>query len=135
MRERVLNMTSVLQSCAKAWTCVVLIGIHPNHMIPLTPIVAASAAIATAGNVAASLGPPGRSFVTDSWRIWRKETTIIILKTRIPRGSRRRRPTGNLCWSLRIFQATSLFVVQMISVQRRSRAESAREAMREREED
>ena len=103
--------------------------------MPLTTTVAPSAAMATGGNVAASLGPPGSSFSTDSFKIWRKETIMIMEKTRIPRGSSRRRPTGNLCCKRRIFHWTSLFVVQMIKVQSRSRAESTREAMSEREED
>ena len=60
---------------------------------------------------------------------------MMMEKTRIPRGSRRRRPTGNLCRSRRIFHWTSLFVVQMMRVQSRSRAESTSEAMSEREED
>ena len=57
----------------------------------------------------------------------------MMLKTRIPRGSRRRRPTGNLCCRRFIFQATSLLVVKIMRVQRRSRAESTREAIKERE--
>ena len=60
---------------------------------------------------------------------------MMMEKTRIPRGSRRRRPTGNLCRSRRILHWTSLLVVQMIRVQSRSRAESTSEAMSEREED
>ena len=60
---------------------------------------------------------------------------MMMEKTSIPRGSRRRRPTGNLCCSRRIFHWTSLFVVQIIRVQSRSRAESTREAMSEREDD
>ena len=121
--------------CANAWTCVVLIRMQPRPMMPFTTIVATSAPMATGGSVAASLGPPGRSFVTDSWRICRKETIMMMEKTRIPRGSSRRRPTGNLCRSRRMFHWTSLFVVQMMRVQSRSRAESTSEAMREREED
>ena len=85
--------------------------------------------------VAASLGLPDNNFVTDSCKIWRNETIIIIEKTRMPRGSRRRRPTGNLCWRRRIFQATNLLVVHIIKVQSKSRAESTREATREREEE
>ena len=121
--------------CASAWTCVVLTRMQPNQMVPFTTTVATSAPMATGGSVAASLGPPGSSFVTDSCRICRKETIMMMEKTRIPRGSRRRRPTGNLCCSRRIFHWTSLFVVQMISVHSRSRAESTREAMSESEED
>lgn len=121
--------------CAKAWTCVVLTRMQPNQMMPLTTTVAPSAAMATGGNVAASLGPPGSIFSTDSFKIWRKETIMMMEKTRIPRGSSRRRPTGNLRRKRRIFHWTSLFVVQMINVQSRSRAESTREAMSEREED
>ena len=60
---------------------------------------------------------------------------MMMEKTRIPRGSSRRRPTGNLCCSRRILHWTSLFVVQMMRVQSRSRAESTSEAMSEREED
>ena len=60
---------------------------------------------------------------------------MMMEKTRIPRGSSRLRPTGNLCCSRRIFHWTSLVVVQMIKVHSRSRAESTREAMSEREED
>lgn len=108
---------------------------QPIPIMPFTTIVAANAPIATGGSVAASLGPPGRSFVTDSCKIWRNETTMMMEKTRMPRGSSRRRPTGNLCCSRRIFHWTSLLVVQMIRVHSRSRAESTREAMREREVD
>lgn len=121
--------------CARAWTCVVWTRMQPNQMMPLITIVAVSAPMATGGSAAASLGPPGSSFVTDSCRICRKETIMMMEKTRIPRGSSRRRPTGNLCCSRRIFHWTSLFVVQMIRVHSRSRAESAREAMSEREEE
>lgn len=53
----------------------------------------------------------------------------MIEKTRIPSGSRRLRPTGNLCCNFRILHCTSLLVVQIINVHRRSRAESTREAM------
>jgi len=56
---------------------------------------------------------------------------MMIEKTRMPSGSRRRRPTGNLCCNLRILHCTSLLVVQMIEVHRRSRAESTRDAMSE----
>ena len=128
-------MRRVYVPCASAWTCVVLTRMQPNQMVPFTTTVATNAPMATGGSVAASLGPPGSSFVTDSCRICRKETIMMIEKTRIPRGSRRRRPTGNLCCSRRIFHWTSLFVVQMISVHSRSRAESTREAMSESEDD
>lgn len=98
-------------------------------------IVAASAPIATGGRVAASRGPPGRSFVTDSCRICRNDMTMMIEKTRMPNGSSRRRPTGNLRRRRLIFHWTSLLVVHTMTVQSRSRAESTREAIREREED
>jgi len=55
----------------------------------------------------------------------------MIEKTRIPSGSRRLLPTGNLCCNLRILHCTSLLVVQIINVHRRSRAESTREAISE----
>ena len=108
---------------------------QPNQMVPLTATVATKAPIATGGRVAASLGPPGSNFVTDSWRICRNETIIMMEKTRIPSGSSLRRPTGNLRWSRPIFHWTSLLVVHIISVHRRSRAESTREAISEREDD
>jgi len=91
--------------------------------------------MATGGSVAASLGPPGSNFVTDSWRICRNDTIIMMEKTRIPRGSSLRRPTGNLCWSRLIFHWTSLLVVHIIRVHRRSSAESTSDAIRESEED
>ena len=75
--ERVLKMTSVLQSWARAWTCVVLMGMQPNQIIPLMMIVASMAPTAMAGRVEATRSPPGRSLVMDSWRIWRKERIII----------------------------------------------------------
>lgn len=59
------------------------------------------------------------------------ETIIMIENTRIPSGSRRLRPTGNLCCNLVILHCTSLLVVQIMIVHRRSRAESTREAMSE----
>lgn len=55
--------------------------------------------------------------------------------TRIPSGSSRRRPTGNLRLRLSRRHCTSLFVVQTMRVHNRSRAESRREATRESEED
>ena len=113
----------------------VLTRIQPNQIVPFTTTVATNAPMATGGSFAASLGPPGSSFVIDSSKIFRKETIMMIEKTRIPRGSNRRRPTGNLCCSRLIFHWTSLLVVQMIKVHSRSRAESTREAMSEREED
>ena len=60
---------------------------------------------------------------------------IMIEKTRMPKGSSRRRPTGNLCCNFVIFHCTNLFVTQMITVHNRSRAESASEAMRDKDED
>lgn len=104
-------------------------------MIPLTATVAASAPIAVGGSVAASRGPPGISLVTDSCRICRNDTIIIMEKTNIPRGSSRFRPTGNLCRNLRILHWTSLFVVQTINVHRRSRAESTSDAIRDSDEE
>ena len=60
---------------------------------------------------------------------------LTIEKTRIPRGSSRRRPTGNLRCRLFSRHSTSLVVVHTIRVHRRSRAESRREAIRDSEED
>lgn len=59
--------------------------------------------------------------------------TMIMEKTRMPRGSRRLRPTGKVFWSLSKRQLTSLLVDQTMRVQRRSSAESTKLAMRERE--
>ena len=59
--------------------------------------------------------------------------TMMIEKTRIPRGSKRFRPTGNFVLSLASRQLTSLLVVKMMTVQSRSNAESTSEAIRERE--
>ena len=62
--------------------------------MPFITTVATNAPIATGGSVAASLGPPGSSFVTDSCKICRKETIMIMEKTRIPRGSSRLNDLG-----------------------------------------
>lgn len=51
-------------------------------------------------------------------------------KTRTPSGSRRRRPTGYECWSLR---EMSFVVVHTMAVLKKSRAASTREASTERE--
>lgn len=104
-------------------------------MIPFTTTVATRAPMAVAGSVAASLGPPGRSFVTDSCRICRNDTIMMIEKTSMPNGSSLRRPTGNLCCKPCIFHWTSLFVVQMIIVHNRSKAESTREAISDSDEE
>ena len=57
----------------------------------------------------------------------------MMLKTRMPNGSSRRRPTGNFfCRELRR-HCTMRLVLQTMRVQRRSRAESTVEARRERE--
>ena len=61
--------------------------------------------------------------------------TMMTLNTSIPKGSSRRCPTGNLRFRALNLHETNLFVVQTISVQRRSRPESTSEAMREREEE
>ena len=78
---------------ANAWTCVVLMGIQPNQIMPFTIIVASIAPDAIGGSSAAFFSPPGSSFWTDSCRIWRNDMTMMIEKTKMPRGSRRRRPT------------------------------------------
>lgn len=57
--------------------------------------------------------------------------TMMMEKTRMPRGSRRRRPTGNFLRSRLILHPTSLLVVQTMTVQRRSSAESTSEAIRD----
>lgn len=57
----------------------------------------------------------------------------MMEKTRIPIGSRRLRPTGNFFLSFESLQPTNLFVTQMMTVHSRSRAESTRDAMSERE--
>ena len=132
-RDMVLKITSVRQSWARAWTWVVFMGAQPNQMIPLRMTVAAMAPIAMGGRAASLWSPLGRSLVTDSRRIWRKDITIIMENTRIPRGSRRRRPTGNFRTRNERRQFTRRLVVQSMPVQRRSRAESRREAIRDRE--
>lgn len=60
---------------------------------------------------------------------------MMMEKTRIPSGSSLRRPTGNLCRSFRILHCTSLLVVQMINVHKRSKAESTKEAIKESDEE
>ena len=111
-RESVLNITSVLQSWARAITCVVFTRAQPIQIVPFITTVATKAPIATGGNTTASRFPfPGSSFVTLSCRIWRKETIMMMEKTRMPMGSRRRRPTGNLCARRERFHATRALVV------------------------
>lgn len=104
-------------------------------MIPFTMIVDNIAKMASPGSGFASLGEPGMSFSTDSFRICRNEMTMMTEKTRIPIGSRRRRPMGNRLLSEDIFHDTSLFVAKMIIVQSRSKALSTSDAMRERDEE
>ena len=58
---------------------------------------------------------------------------MMMLNTRIPSGSRRLRPTGKRFCSLSNLQPTSLFVDQTMTVQRRSKAESSKLAIRERD--
>lgn len=57
----------------------------------------------------------------------------MIEKTRIPIGSRRLLPTGNFFFSLDNRHPTNLLVTHIITVHRRSSAESTSEAMSERE--
>ena len=59
--------------------------------------------------------------------------TMRMEKTRMPIGSRRRRPIGNFFRKPSTRQLTSLLVVQMMTVQSKSRAESTRDAIKERE--
>ena len=61
--------------------------------------------------------------------------TMMMEKTRMPRGSSRRLPTGNFFLSFLILHPTSLFVVQTMSVHRRSSAESTSEAISESDEE
>jgi hypothetical protein len=63
------------------------------------------------------------------------EETPTIENTRIPRGSNRLRPTGKCARRLVSLHFTNLLVVQTIKVQRRSNAESSREAISEREDE
>lgn len=77
--------------------------------------------------------PDGRSFLTDSSKICKNEIIIRIENTRIPRGSRRRRPTGNLKLRDFIFRLARRLVVQIIIVHKKSKAESVREAIKDRE--
>jgi hypothetical protein len=91
------------------------------------------AKIAAGGNWDTLWSPLGRSFLTDSCRIWRNDITIMIEKTRIPMGSRRRRPMGNFFFRLCKRQPTSLFVVQMMIVHSKSSAESTRDAISDKE--
>jgi hypothetical protein len=91
------------------------------------------AKIAAGGNWDTLWSPLGRSFLTDSWRIWRNDITIMIEKTRIPMGSRRRRPMGNFFFRLCKRQPTSLLVVQMMMVHSKSSAESTRDAISDKE--
>lgn len=100
--------------------------------VPLTTTVATKAAMAAFPKASASPSN-GINFSTDSCRICANEMTMMIEKTRIPKGSRRLRPTGNRFCSRSSLQPTILFVVQTITVQRRSKAESNRLAIRERE--
>ena len=107
-----LKITSVLQSWARAMTCVVFTRAQPIQIVPFTTTVATKAPIATGGKITASRSwLLGRSLVTLSWRICRKETIMMMEKTRMPMGSRRRRPTGNLWARRERFHATSLLVV------------------------
>lgn len=57
----------------------------------------------------------------------------MMENTRMPIGSRRLLPTGNFFLSLFRRHPTNLFVVQMMTVHRRSSAESTSDAMSERE--
>ena len=133
----------------------------PIHNIPFRTIVPACASIAGRGRGVTSRGWPGSSFSTDSLRIWRKEMTIMTEKTRIPRGSRRRRPiwgglsvslgvkvvmvmrtgigqdrrTGKRLLNELIFHATSLLVDHMMIVHRRSSALSVSDAIRDRDDE
>lgn len=58
---------------------------------------------------------------------------MIMEKTRMPMGSKRLRPIGNLFFRAFRRQPTSLFVVQMMIVQSKSRAESTRDAIKDSE--
>jgi hypothetical protein len=110
-----------------------LIGMQPNQMIPFSAIVPTIAPIAMLGNGFVDLSPSGSNFSTDSWAICANEITIMTEKTRIPNGSSRLLPTGNFFFSFVNLHCTSRLVDQIIKVQRRSRTESTKEAIRESE--
>lgn len=63
------------------------------------------------------------------------EMIIIIENTNIPSGSNLLLPTGNFLLSLLIRHPTSLCVVKMIAVHSKSSAESANEAISDRDEE
>ena len=65
--------------------------------MPLTTMVLTMAKMATLGRAVVVWSPEGSIFDTDSSSTWQKETTIMMEKTRMPRGSRRRRPTLISC--------------------------------------
>ena len=104
--------------------------------------------IAAFDKAATTCSPQGKSFKTASSRICRNDTTMIyavsdglksrkltIENTRVPRGSNRLRPTGNLARRAVSRHLTRAFVPQMISVHNKSSAESIIEAMRDNEDD
>lgn len=60
---------------------------------------------------------------------------MMMEKTRMPKGSRRLRPTGKRLFRAFRRHCTRRFVDQTMRVQSRSKAESTREAISEREEE
>jgi hypothetical protein len=112
-----------------------LIGMQTSQIRPFRPIVAAIEPIAKGGRAASVWSPDGSRVVNDSCRIWMNEITMMMEKIKMPKGSSLLLPTGNLALKLDKRHCTSLLVDHMMSVQRRSRAESTMEAIREREEE
>lgn len=104
--------------------------------MPTMPLMMAFPAIdqiATNGNGRVPRSPGQKSLLTDSCRICRNEIIIRMENTRIPRGSSRRRPTGNAEFMEPNFCLARRLVTQIIMVHKKSKIESVRDAINESE--
>lgn len=74
-------------------------------------------------------------YVSPTVRSQGEERALTIENTRIPKGSRRLLPTGNFAFNRFNLHATSLFVVQTMSVHSKSSAESTNDAISDNDEE
>src|SRR5579871_3799481 len=122
MMLQILKMTSVIASCANAWTLEFLMRRHQSQQRALIRTVLAIMIIAEYPS-SIMVGSPDVKRLTHWRATWKNEVTIIIEKTNTPIGSSLRRPTGYIYESCR---AIKRVVVQTIAVLRKSKAESTK---------
>lgn len=130
--KRILNklkITSVMASCASAWTLEFLISRHQNQQMSLTMTVLAMTAMEGRDRSTTERSEEMRR-VKDVSATWTKDVTITTAKTNTLSGSSRRRLIG---YRERSCRRIRVVVIQTMAVLRKSNAPSTKLARTDRE--